>query len=352
MYSYTFLNFKCNTHNTNYASVFLVIYCCSYIFVGVHYESYREERHTPEGIPIHNNVAHIYRNLPKKHHVLRKVRDCEHCGAMRFQFEGPAFCCRKGKVSVYIPDVPRELKRLWTSQDDEDAKYFREHIRYFNSHFSFTSLGVTLDRRVSTAAGTGNYTFRAHGMLYHKIDDLVPNGNGPRHLQLYIYDNDETLSHRVQRSPDLNVELIRKILRILEHNPYVQTFKSVGSFSNLDEYKIELNTNITLDQRRYNAPTTSEVAAVWVEGNDPTNCFDRSVVIHGKGGRPLYIRAYYGCYDPLAYPLFFPGGETGWNRRMPYRDPPNRTPQDLPGNSHVSTGVYNAAILFIMKIMF
>jgi hypothetical protein len=233
-------------------------------------------------MPANNASESIYQNLPKKHHVLKKVKDCVHCGAMRFQYEGPAFCCRKGRVAVFIPDVPEELKRLWTSQTDEDAKYFRENIRYFNSHFSFTSLGVTLDRRVSTAAGTGNYTFRAHGMLYHKIDDLVPSDNGPRHLQLYIYDNDETLSHRIQRSPDLNVDLIRKILRILEHNPYVQTFKSVGTFSNLDEYKIELNTNITLDQRRYNAPTTSEVAAIWVEGNDPMNCFDRSVVVHGK----------------------------------------------------------------------
>jgi hypothetical protein len=105
--------------------------------------------------------------------VLKKVRDCEHCGAMRFQFQGPAFCCRKGRVSVFIPGVPEELKRLWTSQVDDDAKYFRENIRYFNSHFSFTSLGVTLDRRVSTAAETGNYTFRAHGMFYYKMDHLV-----------------------------------------------------------------------------------------------------------------------------------------------------------------------------------
>jgi hypothetical protein len=288
-------------------------------------------------VPINNNIADaIYQNLPKKHHVLKKAKDCDHCGAIRFEFEGPAFCCRKGRVGVFIPAVPEELKRLWTSQEDEDAKYFRKNIRYFNSHFSFTSLGVTLDRQVSTAKGTGNYTFRAHGILYYKMDDLVPGDNGPRHLQLYIYDSDESLSHRVQRSPDLNVDLIRKILKILENNPYVQTFKSVGSFSNLDEYKIELNTNITLDQRRYNAPTASEVAAIWVEGNDPMNCFDRSVVVHAKGGDPLYIRAYYGCYDPLAYPLFFPGGETGWNRKMPYLEPP----QDLADNSDVATGVF------------
>lgn len=178
-------------------------------------------------------------------------------------------------------------------------------------------------------------------MLYHKVDDLVPSGNGPRHLQLYIYDGDQTLSHRIQRSPDLNVDLIRTILSILEHNPYVHTFKTIGSFSNLDEYKIELNTNITLDQRRYNAPTTSEVAAIWVEGNDSTKVFDRSVVVHAKGGgRPLYIRADYGCYDPLAYPLFFLGGETGWNRKMPYFEETDHTLEHLVDNSDLPRQIH------------
>jgi hypothetical protein len=146
-------------------------------------------------------------------------------------------------------------------------------------------------------------------------------------LQLYIYDTDENLLHRVKRSPDLNIDVIRTILEILERNPYAQVFKSLGSVPNLDEYRISINTDIKLDQRRYNAPTTSQVAAIWVEGSDPQNCFDRSVVVHGKGDRPLYIRAYYGCYDPLSYPLFFPRGETGWNRWMPFVAPPDDTTQ-------------------------
>ena len=228
---------------------------------------------------------------------------------------------QKGKVKIVTPEVPQELRRLFTSQDDDDAKYFRKHIRYFNSHFSFTSLGVTLDKRVSSAAGTGVYTFCAHGALYYKMDNLVPGGQGPRHLQLYIYDTDETMEHRVKRSPDLDINLIRKILEILKHNPYVQIFKRCGSALNLEEYRISLNTDIKLDQRRYNAPTSSQVAALWVEGSDPENTFDRQVVVHGKGDRPIFIKAYYGCYDPLAYPLFFPGGETGWNRWLPYEEP-------------------------------
>ena len=185
---------------------------------------------------------------------------------------------------------------------------------------------------MSTAARTGVYTFRVCGALYHALDDLLSGDHGPRHLQLYIYDTDENLLHMVKRFPNLRLDLIRRILKILEHNPYAQVFKSLGAVPNLDEYRITLNTDINLDQRRYNAPTTSQVAAIWVEGSDPQNTFDRSVVVYGKRDHTLHIRAYYGCYDPLSYPLFFPRGETGWNRWMPYNDPLNDTTQDSMDN--------------------
>jgi hypothetical protein len=97
----------------------------------------------------------VYHNLPNKHFVLRKVRPCGYCGAKRYPAEGPAFCCRKGKVKLHILDVLDELRRLFTSQTDQDAQYFRKHIRYFNSHFSFTSLGVNLDERYNTPKGSG-----------------------------------------------------------------------------------------------------------------------------------------------------------------------------------------------------
>jgi hypothetical protein len=192
--------------------------------------------------------------LPQSPLELKKVPDYQYCGVMKFDGEPPGFCCRKGKIKVHIHGVPSELKRLFTSQVHDDALYFRNHIRYFNSHFSFTSLGVTLDQRYATAAGTGIYTFRVHGAMYHRLDHLVPGSKGPRHLQLYFYDTDQddTLSHRVKRSPDLDINLIRHVLRILQAvNPYVQTFNRDGAIPNIDEYAIELNTNVTPDQRRY-----------------------------------------------------------------------------------------------------
>ncbi|CAD6226612.1 unnamed protein product [Miscanthus lutarioriparius] len=218
---------------------------------GHNYESY----HVLLEGPAANNVTDdgpyefIYQNLPQRH-ILRNVHDCNYYGAMRFQYETPGCCCRKGKVQIHIPEVPTELKRLFTSQVHDDAKYFRKHIRYLNSHFAFASLGVTLDRRYNSPAGTG--------------------GHGARHLQLYFYDTkDEALSHRVKRSPDLDINLIWNVLAILQDNPYVHTFRRNGAFPNLDDYRIELNTNITPDQRRYNASTASQVAAIWMEGNDP-----------------------------------------------------------------------------------
>jgi hypothetical protein len=100
----------------------------------------------------------------------------------------------------------------------------------------------------------------------------------------------------------------------------VHVFRSLGNVSNLEEYKIELNTDIGVDQRRYNAPTVSQVAAIWEEGCDMRRKFERSILVSGIFGQPQYIKAYHRCYDPLSYPLFFPRGEAGWNKKIFYVD--------------------------------
>jgi hypothetical protein len=104
----------------------------------------------------------------------RKCRTVFIFRAKRFEAEGPAFCYWNGRVNIFIPEVLDELRRLYTSQTDKDAKYFRRNIHYFNSHFSFTSMGVSIDRSLATAKGTGIYTLKAHGQIYHRLDQLMP----------------------------------------------------------------------------------------------------------------------------------------------------------------------------------
>lgn len=93
--------------------------------------------------------------------------------------------------------------------------------------------------------------FSVHGALYHRLDHLVLGSKGPRHIQLYFYDTEDAgLPHRSQRSPDLYLNLIRIVVELFSKlNPYAQTFNKCGGVPNLDAYVIELNSNVTSDQR-------------------------------------------------------------------------------------------------------
>ena len=186
----------------------------------------------------------MYVSLPKIHHVLKKVQNYFYCRVKRFEGKGPVFYCRNGRINIFIPEVPAELRRLFTSQTDRDAKYYRRNIRYFNSRFSFTSMGVSIDHSLAVAKGTRIYTFKARGQIYHKLDQLVPGVKGPCHMQLYFYDTDETMHQRINRSPHLDAHVIHTILDIMQENPYVQVFKSVGTLTNLYCYTIALNTSV------------------------------------------------------------------------------------------------------------
>jgi hypothetical protein len=94
----------------------------------------------------------------------------------------------------------------------------------------------------------------------------------------------------------------------------------LGNIANLVEYQIELNTDIGVNQRRYNAPIIFQVAAIWEEGSDTIKQFERSIMVYDTFGEPQYMTAYHRCYDPLSYPLFFTRGEAGWNKKILYAD--------------------------------
>ena len=265
----------------------------------------------------------VYSNIPKNTHVLKTVPNCSFCHATKFKNETKGLCCRKGKIRLANPDTPPELMRLWTS-NDSDARHFRNNIRFFNGHFSFTTLYCHLDRDTTDMRTAGIYTFRAHGQIYHNIHSFGNSHSDPKHLELYFYDDDPSLEHRYRRCREEMYEqdkhVIAIITDILRGNPYSQQFRSLGQAQNLEDYRLILNLDQRLDQRTYNAPINSEVAAVWIEGNERRDTYDRNVILHGNNNEKEHIRSYYGCYDPLSYPLFFPRAELGWHRKIPKRE--------------------------------
>jgi hypothetical protein len=249
--------------------------------------------------------------------MLKPVANCGHCDAKRFEHEPRGFCCRDGKVELNELNVPHELMRLWSS-NDADARHFRNNIRFFNGHFSFTSLYCRLDSATASWKNSGIYTFRAHGQIYHNIRSFGrEEDKEPRHLELYFYDDDPSLEHRYRRCREekcqKDKEVIERLVAILRDNPYSQHLRSVGQADHLEDYHVTINLDQRLDQRTYNVPSTSEVAAIWIEGSELLGQFQNSVVLHGKDRSRHDIRSYHGCYDALSYPLFFPKGELGWH---------------------------------------
>ncbi|ONM56618.1 hypothetical protein ZEAMMB73_Zm00001d021244 [Zea mays] len=262
----------------------------------------------------------VYSNIPEETYLLNTVADCDYCKAKKFQYEPPGFCCRNGQIDLAPFETPSQLRRLWECAD-ADARHFRDNIRFFNGHFSFTSLYCCLDN-MTTNMDRGIYTFRAHGMMYHNVRSFGREaGAEQKHLELYFYDDDPSLEHRYrkcrQEQLDKDKAVIKQLVEILKGNPYSEHLRSMGHVDNIEDYHIALNLDQTLNQKLYNAPITSEVAAVWIEGSERRGQFNNSVMLHGKDRSSHGIRSYHGCYDALSYPLFFPKGELGWHANIP-----------------------------------
>uniref|UniRef100_A0A804N674 ATP-dependent DNA helicase n=2 Tax=Zea mays TaxID=4577 RepID=A0A804N674_MAIZE len=194
----------------------------------------------------------VYSNMPEETHMLKSVPNCGYCNAKKFEYEPPGFCCRGGKVELAPLETPPQLWRLWDSADS-DARHFRDNIRFFNGHFSFTSLYCCLDSKTTNVRDSGIYTFRAQGMMYHNIKSFGREGGAEhKHLELYFYDDDPNLEHRYrmcrEEHQQKDKDVIKQIVSILRENPYSEHLRSMGHVENLDDYRITLNLDQSLNQ--------------------------------------------------------------------------------------------------------
>jgi len=237
-------------------------------------------------------------------------------------YNNPQFflCYENGKV--LLPNLPatlQELEVLLTNKDASAVK-FRDQIRMYNSVLAFTSLGAKVDESVTR--GLGPYSFRIQGELYHKIGSLCPaERQRPQFAQLYIHDTkcEHQNHHAVMSSLDPTT-LDRLLTMMYNVNPYVKMFKMARDMIATEcapmDLKLRLIASRTKDARRYNVPTTDEVAASLVgDGSEAVN--KRDVVIAQQAGPCQRISELHVGYMALHYPLLFPYGEDGWHPNIP-----------------------------------
>lgn len=126
---------------------------------------------------------------------------------------------------------------------------------------------------------------------------------------------------------------------ILKINPYCIFLKSLVNIPELPNFYIALRCGSGLDQRVYNLPSVSEVAALWLEQETNNNSSAPHIRIYTHSNKSQLVNYYYGCYDPLQYPLLFPYGQNGWHcsiRKVTLPDPKLRkTKRTYYDNEHL-----------------
>ncbi|KAL0423660.1 UNVERIFIED_CONTAM: hypothetical protein Sradi_0900800 [Sesamum radiatum] len=129
-------------------------------------------------------------------------------------------------------------------------------------------MGVALDENLP-AFNQGIYTFRAYGLIYHRIGTLLPPpGMRPRYLQMFIYDTDNELEHLLQESGGLDPKLIENIRHILDaHNPFVKIFRQLAQCADIHDCRLLIREKLGT-HLEYTLPISSQVAAILVGGEE------------------------------------------------------------------------------------
>ena len=70
-----------------------------------------------------------------------------------------------------------------------------------------------------------------------------------------------------------------------------------------------------VDRRRYNRPTTSEVAII-MPGTGEERVDRRDIILETRGHQLKRISELHSAYCALRYPLLFPNGQQGWHPNL------------------------------------
>ncbi|XP_074266064.1 uncharacterized protein LOC141588525 [Silene latifolia] len=263
---------------------------------------------------VHLPAAMIGQPLPGKPLQLPVAQSCTKCLAKRIASESRTFCCGDGTIVLPSNSYPVALSRLYTSPDPLST-HFRKYARLYNNLFAFSSIGG------KTYADTqqGIYVFKLHGQIYHNVPDLVPTDGNPKYLQLYFYDGQHEAANRSGCFSDLDQNVIDILMNITQSNPYARFFRSLKNVNVTDNTQIRIQKNPTRDQRVSNVPTSDEVAVIWADDTTLGETSGPHILVTGRSQASHRIMHYYGCYDPLQYPLLFPCGECGWHQGLKKR---------------------------------
>ncbi|CAG8607435.1 15230_t:CDS:2, partial [Racocetra fulgida] len=219
----------------------------------------------------YNIGCHFHETTSSSCHVFDNMRECVYCRAALFPTETQGASDTAALIELFV-------------RHDNVSKDFHKNIRAYNNAFAFTSMGIKLDKHLANMQGG----------IYHSIRLLIPVDDIPKFLQLYIYDTEFETTNRLIIMPRLcqdTLEFIKTLLNQL--NPFIANFYLISSCSNITNLSLYIKADYGLDQRIYNMPTASQVAAIWIESNNPTNNTKREMIGRIYAVNPIEEECYY-----------------------------------------------------------
>lgn len=163
-----------------------------------------------------------------------------------------------------------------------------DNIRAYNSIFSMTSFGASVDETINKRQGP--YVFKLSGQVYHWIGTLCPPGDAPRFLQLYICDTRNEVRNRINHfgghnSCPLKPEIIERLIKMFDDNNHLVKLFRTARDKCIDHDIPEFSNRLfnKPKHRNYELPTTDGLGAIVFE-TGPTSQNDYDVIIHSKQG--------------------------------------------------------------------
>ncbi|KAL5705496.1 DNA helicase [Ranunculus cassubicifolius] len=133
---------------------------------------------------------------------------------------------------------------------------------------------------------------------------------------MYLYDTDHELENRLAENETLDPHVLALLSSILDrHYAFAQVLRRISLMDNFSDIRQQLKDRRP-DQHQYNLPTASQVAAILIGGDDPSDICERDIIIQTQGGHLLNVHDTAGFYDPLQYPLLHPYGQFGWDVQL------------------------------------
>ena len=233
-------------------------------------------------------------------HMLSPLVPCPSCGALKWVEEKASLCCSSGRISLPLLHVPPEPLYSLLNGLHPASGHFLRYIRRYNSVFTMASFSANIER---FAGGPAN--FKISGVVHHHIGSLVAPGTSvPVCAQVYVLQTEEQQQVRLgaEVSTNLRANLLLELGAMLQScNPFVREFQAAGR-NDTTELFLRIAPRVRADPRRYNRPTTAEIALFIPDQSTTLSPEPREIIVRKVGGGIQRLNELNGAVDPL--PMF------------------------------------------------